>query len=118
MMTEQQEEIIRSGITYATHECHAVASDKGWWDEPRLAPECFMLMVSEIAEALEEYRNNKGDYYIGEKGKPEGIGVELADLLIRVFDYCGKFNIDIGKIIIEKMKYNETRPYRHGNKVC
>ena len=48
--------------------------------------------------------------------KPEGIPSELADVVIRVFDMCGYFGIDLEDAISEKMEYNKNRPYKHGNK--
>lgn len=48
--------------------------------------------------------------------KPEGIAVELADCIIRIFDYCGKAGIDIEEVIKAKHEYNKSRPYRHGGK--
>lgn len=51
-------------------------------------------------------------------GKPEGIPIELADVIIRVLDYCGYAGIDIDAAISQKHEYNKTRPYRHGGKKC
>jgi len=48
--------------------------------------------------------------------KPEGIPSELADIVIRVFDICGYYGIDLEAAIEEKMEYNESRPYKHGGK--
>lgn len=39
---------------------------------------------------------------------------EIADTIIRCLDYAGKNNIDIGFHIEQKLKYNRTRPYKHG----
>ena len=89
----------------------------GWWDKPREFPENAALFHSEISEALEEYRNNRGMFYFCENGKPEGVAVELADCVIRILDWCAEEGIDIDRIIREKMRYNKTRPYRHGGKV-
>jgi NTP pyrophosphatase (non-canonical NTP hydrolase) len=49
--------------------------------------------------------------------KPLGLGSELADIVIRVFDLAGMLNIDIAAEIERKMRYNESRPYKHGGKV-
>ncbi len=46
--------------------------------------------------------------------KPCGIPSEAADILIRVFHFCGKHGIDIEKAVEEKATYNETRPFKHG----
>ena len=48
--------------------------------------------------------------------KPEGFPIELADILIRVFDLAEAWDIDLEAALQEKMAYNETRAYRHGGK--
>ena len=48
--------------------------------------------------------------------KPEGIPSELADIVIRVFDICGYYEIDLEAAIKEKMEYNKTRQFKHGGK--
>ena len=40
-------------------EIHKNAVEHGWWEEERELPEILMLCVSELAEALEEYRNGR-----------------------------------------------------------
>lgn len=94
------------------------AKEKGWWDNPPTFGEFIALCHSELSEALEEHRSGHTlteTYLNGEK--PEGIPVELADVVIRIFDYCDNMGIDLEKAIVEKMLYNRKRPYRHGNKV-
>lgn len=39
---------------------------------------------------------------------------EIADILIRVMDYCGWKDINITKHVLLKLNYNSTRPYKHG----
>lgn len=109
---------------------HKTAVEHGWWEEERPFGEIVALIHSEISEAFEEYRNGHAPteiYYpkmppihpdgtVKSMAKPEGIPVELADCVIRIFDYCGRQGIDIEAAIIEKMEYNESRPYRHGGK--
>jgi len=46
-----------------------------------------------------------------------GVPSEIADLLIRAFDFAGEHRIDIEKFVLEKMAYNKTRSFKHGNKV-
>jgi NTP pyrophosphatase (non-canonical NTP hydrolase) len=95
-----------------------LAEEKGWHSVKSSFPEHLMLVVSELSEALEEYRNGHGVQESRvENGKPEGVPIELADALIRIFDMCGVHGIDIAKAIEVKHKFNETRPYRHGGKV-
>lgn len=101
--------------------------------------EDLMLMVSELSEALEEYRMDgdpKSYYYIDKSGeiheaqipyvngswdvdnprKPMGVASEIADVIIRALHFCGKHGIDISQAVEEKILYNRSRPYRHGGK--
>lgn len=83
-----------------------------------------MLIVTELAEAAEAYRDDGLDMEIKDKdglrwngeGKPEGIAIELADAVIRIGDLCGSLGIDLGHAVEVKMAYNKTRPPMHGGK--
>ena len=75
---------------------YEIAVEKGWHDEERSLEALTLLMQSEVAEALEEYRANRGvtEIYL-DGSKICGIPVEIADLVIRIADYCGKRGIDL-----------------------
>lgn len=109
-----------TGINEVAKQIHENAVDHGWWDEERGFPEVLALIHSEVSEALEEYRNGRlpTEVYAGNNGKLEGIPIELADVIIRVLDYCGYAEIDIDTAISQKHEYNKSRPYRHGGKKC
>lgn len=94
------------------------ATEKGWHEKSRSVGDFFMLMVSEISEALEEFRAGHlvDEVYFGEDGKPEGVPIELADLAIRLADFCGAHGIDLEAAIETKAAYNKTRSHRHGGK--
>ncbi len=87
--------------------CHKIAREKGFWDKERNIGEALMLIVTELAEAMEGYR----------KKDDENFKEELADAFIRLFDLCGGLKIDIQAEINKKSDKNKTRPYMHG-KVC
>lgn len=117
---QKERKTTMTGINEVAKQIHENAVDHGWWDEERGFPEVLALIHSEVSEALEEYRNGRlpTEVYAGNNGKPEGIPIELADVIIRVLDYCGYAGIDIDAAISQKHEYNRTRPYRHGGKKC
>ena len=121
----QDGEIVSKSIREWQKEIHKLSREKGWWDDPnRNVGEVLSLFHSEISEALEEYRTNHGpdiDYYfkVGSEhnpNKPEGFWIEIADLLIRVFDFAEKYDVDLESLIDLKHEFNKSRPYRHGGK--
>ena len=91
---------------------YRVAADHGFHDTDRDFGAILMLMVSELAEAYEAYRNN---IKTSEHGFP-AISEELADVVIRVLDTAEAMGIDLEDIIMKKMDYNETRPHMHGKR--
>lgn len=123
---------------------HQVAKDKGFWETERNVPEMLMLVVSELAEALEALRKdhyadkaavkdlyndieiNKYEDEFNIMSGPWKAGFEvnikssfedeIADVAIRLFDLCGGLNIDLQKHIELKMMYNSMRGYKHGKK--
>ena len=98
------------------------AEEHGWHKDDDNIPVKLVMIHSEVSEALEEYRNTPPEcevshlYYKGSSDKPEGFGVELADIVIRVLELAEMVGADLTDLILTKMEYNESRPYRHGGK--
>lgn len=101
------------GLDYVTSEvhlnmmkeiCRGSSMAAGWPD--REVGTCLMLIVSEIAEAMEGDRKNLMDDKLPHR---KMIEVELADAIIRILDLCGRLELDIGGAFSEKLRYNQTR---------
>ena len=109
--------------------CHRASARSGWWGEEiiheggrhcskaleandrteygnALVGTKLMLVVSEVAEAMEGHRKDKADDHLPHR---KSIEVELADAVIRIADLCGALGLDLGGAIVEKMAYNAQR---------
>ena len=69
-----------------------------------------LLMVSELGELTEELRKPAAEDVPGYENEV----IELADVVIRILDYCGYYGLPLGEAIMAKMAKNEGRPYMHG----
>lgn len=97
---------------------------KGFWDNERNVGETLMLIVTELAEALEAHRKNKMapptmsmpviSKENFEQFYKDTFEDEVADAMIRIFDLCGGTGIDLEWHVREKVKYNSTRARLHG----
>lgn len=102
-------------IAELQHVCHQRSHAAGWWDDYIAMPERFRkyflasryaLIQSEATEAFEGLRKSRMDDHLPRRKSEE---VELADLLIRVFDYAGAMQFDLAGAIAEKLAYNAQR---------
>jgi NTP pyrophosphatase (non-canonical NTP hydrolase) len=96
-------------------------TEKGWRTGNTTFGEYIALLHSEVSETLESYRDHKLDdateiVYGKHIPKPEGVGAELADVLIRILDMCDIYDIDLAFEYDRKMRYGWTRNYQHGGR--
>lgn len=117
---------ISTGLELLQRRSYDLAVTKGFWTAEQKAnpdkswvPEKLMLIVSELAEAMEDYRAGKDlkQVVLNDSGKPEGFPTELADAVIRIMDLAEALDIPLAETIEQKHLYNTTRPFKHG-KVC
>lgn len=98
--------------------------NNGWFESDRSVLEGHMLLITEVAEASEAYRDHglkdatkvPEDHRYGDPVKPEGVGSEYADILIRLLDQVERDGVDLVYEFHRKMAYNRTRGYKHGGK--
>ena len=114
-MNNPFEKNFTEAIRTMTHAIHQNAKEHGWWDTPREEGTLAMLVVTEIAEAVEAQRNGGG-----ESEKIPGFSKEeeeFADAIIRILDLAGAKGYRIGQAILAKHAFNRTRPHMHGGKL-
>lgn len=130
-------------INALAKEVHDNAVAHGWWEKPPSIPEAICLIHSELSEALQEYREGRplvygtcalamdGCQFSGkcemaghpsEPGitgpcKPEGVAVELADVILRTLDLMAALGVDVDAVVTAKHNYNKSREYKHGGKL-
>lgn len=108
-------------------EISETAEAKGFWDYDDIGnlgiiPTKLILIVSEIAEALEDFRKEYDDSEEDSVTRmtsmqEDKFAEEIADIIIRALDVAGFYDFDIGHIILDKMDKNRDRPYRHGKRI-
>ena len=105
-MTEQSKKKTDWNLSELIGECQRVANLKGFKVDWDTAPTYLMLIVTELSEAMEQWRDDDR----------EGFKEEIADAFIRLFHLVGDLGLkeEMVKNVLGKLRYNETRPYRHG----
>ena len=112
---DEKTENDKTAINNIVRWVHNLNVSVGWWSdrhtgesvlETRNVGEILMLIVSEIAEAMEGHRKGLMDDKLPHRSMLE---VELADAVIRIFDLAGAKGFDLGGAIFEKVAYNQQR---------
>lgn len=103
-----------TGLLLCMRLSHEVARRRGWWcdihtmePKSRPVPEMLMLMVTELAEAMEGFRKDLNDDKLPNH---KMLTVELADVLHRVFDTAVALDLPLVDAFFQKAHYNMSRP--------
>jgi NTP pyrophosphatase (non-canonical NTP hydrolase) len=115
-----QLDIINCINDVATH-VYIVAKETGFHDnDTELLNGRFGEFISnlhgEVSELWEAYRKGKLNTQCDKPVPLTCAEEELADIIIRCFDTAITLGIDIGKAIVVKDSYNQTREKKHGGK--
>jgi NTP pyrophosphatase (non-canonical NTP hydrolase) len=126
-LSEEDTALVKAAVLdRLASECWTIAHAHGFWDAmERIANEygdeelisqyqiarCG-LIHSEVSELLEAVRESKEENI----GLDFHVAEECADIIIRVLDFCGGFDIDLGNAFVAKMEKNRNRPHMHGKK--
>lgn len=115
-------------------EVYEINVANGWYEDERAFGDDIALLHSEVSEMYEAYRDHLledatvYETYVGRDAltktdpvpvknpKPEGVGSEAADVLIRLLDTCRRAGLDLRWEVERKLAFNRTRGYRHGGK--
>ena len=121
-----------NGFGWMSEQAHNNSRAKGFWG-PTLKYDVIQqlaatsLIVEEIGELntalrkderLADFVGKAGLESVADRFRPAltNAAEEMADTVIRMMDLAERMGVDLANAIAFKMKYNESRPYKHGKK--
>lgn len=116
---------IHSEVTEAWKEwVHGHEANEEYYTHTGIDPQS--LQPDWLAERAQRWLDDPSAYAAGSPAissliaagflEPHGVPTELADIMIRVLDMFAANDLDADRIVQDKMKFNDTRPYKHGGK--
>lgn len=112
----------------AQRDAYTINSANGWWEDreaiagsgltnalPTVATSCLGLVGTEISEAIEAVRKHNPRTWSDAK-TPDTLVRELAGAVIRCMDLAQWLELPLAEAIVEEIKRNSERGYKHGGK--
>lgn len=121
LQAEMNKNSVSNSIQNLVYIVHEQNKEAGWWNDldtgesltnkrgfpfVRNVSELLILVHSEVSEALEGYRKDLRDTHLPQY---DSLTVELADVVIRVFDIAGGLSLNLSEAVRDKLIYNKTR---------
>jgi NTP pyrophosphatase (non-canonical NTP hydrolase) len=114
MLSDYGERFTHEVIRLLSTHVHRTAEEKGWWDKDPRDGTLIALMHSELSKLLEALRiGDRPSEHIPDYTAAEE---EAADVVIQMLDMSAAREWRLAGAIVAKMRYNETRPHKHGGK--
>jgi len=127
-MAEQvrMNQLLQNALNVIRDDVHENSKAHGFHDfnesDGQFITRSLMLMNTETSELFEAYRNHTLGLPCDKSSKMvqplTNEEEEIADLIIRALDYCGRRKIDAGRAVAIKHEYNTRREFRHGGKAA
>lgn len=102
----------------------------GWWDDrnkimesgmvnavPIVVTGCLGLVATEVSEAIEAVRKHDPKTW-GDAQTKDTLVRELAGTVVRCMDLAKRLELPLAEAIVEEIKANSERGFRHGGKAA
>lgn len=121
LQAEMNKNSVSNSVQNLVYIVHEQNKEAGWWNDldtgesltnkrgfpfVRNVSELLILVHSEVSEALEGYRKDLRDTHLPQY---DSLTVELADVVIRVFDIAGGLSLNLSEAVRDKLIYNKNR---------
>ena len=94
-------------------ELHGLAKTKGWYDQPETDDQFIARFVAnthgELSELWEAHRKGLLNHPCDKDTDLTYLEEEMADIIIRTLDACGRLNVDIERAVLLKHEHNKSR---------
>lgn len=114
----------------ASQGAYSVNVANGWWDDRNTIIEsglpaaiqivvigCLGLVHTEVSEAIEAVRKQDRKTW-GDAQTKDTLVRELAGTVVRCMDLAERFDLPLAEAIVEEIKANAERGFRHGGKAA